>query len=833
MFSERFPKVFSGWRALRRDWHSGELRLLAGALFIAVAAVTSVGFLADRVSSALTRDSAQMLGADLVIQGNDPLPPDFYQQAQDLSLATATTVQFPSMVSYGDATQLVAVKAVTPNYPLRGQLRVADSLVSMDQAADQAPAAGTVWVDPQMLNMLGVAVGDQLEVGLSELTIKRIITYEPDRGLQFVNVAPRIMLALADLPATGLLAPGSRVQHQLLVAGEPTTLGNYANWLDKHLQPGQKINTLEGNRPELQQALERADQFLTLVALLTVMIAAVAVALAARRFSLRHRDGIAIMRCLGASKSQLSGLLWTEFLSLGVLASVAGTLGGYVAHQGLVMLAANLIGADLPAAAWMPAWQGLATGMLLLLGFALPPLAGLPRVAPARILRREADIQAIKRWPAYLLGVCAFAILISWVAGNAMLSVVVSLGFLAAFAIFALLAYTLVGVGGRVRTWFVGFPALRFALAGMSQRRALTVTQLCALAMGLMILLLLAITRTDLLLGWQNTVPPDAPNTFLINIQTDQVDEVHQRLRQDGLAAAALSPMVRGRLVAINQQAVSADDYEEERARHMVQREFNLSWADQLPSSNRITQGRWLNPDQAEASLENKLAKTLGVQVGDSLTFDVAGQPVQVVVSGLREVQWDSFQVNFFALLSPAALKQAPATYITSFHLPAKQSHLTKDLVAQFPNLTVFDVGAILGQVQRVLDQVIQAVQLLFLFTVAAGILVLGAALFATRDERMHEVAVLRVLGASGRQLRLALYIELLLLGALAGILAAGGATGIAMLLASQVFHFSLAYSWWPMVAGVVGGVSAAMLGGGLALKGVLSSPPLVTLRAS
>lgn len=412
MFTEYLPKIGAGWRALRRDWRSGELRLLASALVIAVAAVTSVGFLADRVSSALTRDSAQMLGADMVVQGSDPLPATFDQQAEGLSLTTASTVQFPSMVSYAEATQLVAIKAVAPNYPLRGQLRVADSPGGADHVADQAPSSGTVWVDSQVLAMLGAAVGDKIEVGLSDLTIARIITYEPDRGLQFVNVAPRLMLALADLPATGLIAPGSRVRHELLVAGQPAALDQYKIWLDGHLQPGQQLSTLENNRPELQQALERADQFLTLVALLTVMIAAVAVALAARRFSLRHRDGIAIMRCLGASKSQLGGLLWTEFLSLGVLASVVGVLGGYAVHWGLVSLASTLIQADLPAAGWQPAWQGLATGMLLLLGFALPPLAGLPSVAPARILRRESDVLLIKRWPAYLLGVGAFAVLI-------------------------------------------------------------------------------------------------------------------------------------------------------------------------------------------------------------------------------------------------------------------------------------------------------------------------------------------------------------------------------------------------------------------------------------
>lgn len=822
-----------GMRALRRDWHSGELRLLAAALLIAVAAVSSVGFLADRVSGALQRDSAQMLGADLVVQGPDALPESFIDQSESLALERAFTVQFPSMVSHADDTQLVALKAVSSTYPLRGQLRVASRPGGQDAAIDDAPVAGTVWVDPQVLSMLGVSVGDTLEVGLSPLKITQIITHEPDRGLQFVNVAPRVMMAMSDLAATGLIAPGSRINHQLLLAGTSQNISRYADWLTDRLQPGQKISTLQSNRPELQQALSRADQFLTLVALLTVMIAAVAVALAARRFSLRHRDGIAIMRCLGAHKYQLSGLLWTEFLLLGMFAAVLGTAVGYAVHEGLVALARAWLDTSLPLPSWKPALLGWATGLLLLLGFALPPLAGLPNIAPARVLRRDADTQPLRLWPAYLMGLLAFGVLIMWVAGDFLLAGVVSLGFLVAFAVFAGLAYILVALAGRARSGIKGFPALRFALAGMSQRRNLTITQLCALALGLMILLLLAITRTDLLDGWQNTVPPDAPNTFLINIQPDQVEQVKSRLLDAGLTLTPMSSMVRGRLVAINQRAVHADDYEEDRAKHMVEREFNLSWASDLPDSNTVTQGRWLNPDEAESSIEDKLAKTLGVNVGDTLTFDVAGRSISVLVSGLRSVKWDSFQVNFFALLSPSALKDAPSTYITSFYLPADQHALVQQWVAEFPNLTVFDVNAILGQVQKVLDQVIQAVQLLFLFTVAAGILVLGAALFSTRDERMHEVAVMRALGASGKQLRAALYIELLLLGTMAGLLAAVGAMVIAAVLASQVFDFSLAFAWWPLITGMLAGMVAALIGGSLALKGVLNAPPLVTLRAS
>lgn len=823
----------SGWRALRRDWHSGEVRLLAGALIIAVAAVSSVGFLADRVGGALERDSAQMLGADLVVQGNDPLPQTYFEQAQQLSLETASTIQFPSMVSHDDVTQLVALKAVSDNYPLRGQLRLSTRVGSADAPVDHGPQAGTVWADPQILALLGISVGDVLDVGQIQLTVARIITHEPDRGLQFVNVAPRVMLSMADLPSTGLIAPGSRVNHQMLVAGSTPAIQSYQRWMEARLQPGQKLSTLESSRPELQQALNRADQFLTLVALLTVMIAAVAVALAARRFSIRHRDGIAIMRCLGASKYQLSGFLWTEFLLLGLVASVVGTAGGYVVHQGLVSLVSTFLDTGLPSPSWRPAHQGLATGLLLLLGFALPPLANLPKVAPARVLRQDAAVQPFRQWPAYLIGLSAFLALIVWISGDIRLSVVVSVGFLLAFFVFSGLAYGLVLIAAKARHWSTGSPALRFALAGMSQRRGLTVTQLCALAMGLMILLLLAITRTDLLEGWQNTVPPDAPNTFLINIQPDQAEDVVERLRQAGLGTEPMSPMVRGRLVAINQQAVSADDYDEERAKNMVQREFNLSWASQLPGSNTMSQGRWLDPEAHEASIEDKLANTLNVTVGDSLTFDVAGQSIDVTVSGLREVKWDSFQVNFFALLSPAALQQAPTTFITSFHLPRAEQALVQELVAEFPNLTVFDVDAILGQVQRVLDQVIQAVQLLFLFTVAAGILVLGAALFSTRDERMHEVAILRALGASGRQLRQALHIELVLLGAMAGLMAAVGALLIAAILANQVFDFALGFAWWPILAGVLAGVAAALTGGSLALRGVLNAAPLVTLRAT
>lgn len=831
MHASRFSNVFLGVRAFRRDWHSGEIRLLMLALVIAVAAVTSVGFLADRVGRALERDSAQMLGGDLALQSDEPITAGFLAQAGALHLDTAQTLQFPSMISSGDHTHLVALKAVSEGYPLRGQLRLADTPAGKGEAHQQLPEAGTVWVDPQVLSLLSISLGDKITVGDSRMTVTRVIAYEPDRGMQFVNVAPRVMLGLPDLPATGLLAPGSRVGYQLLVAGSADAVSAYKDWLNANMKRGQKLSTLEDNRPEVQRALVRAHQFLILVALLTVMIAAVAVALAARRFSLRHQDGIAIMRCLGASKTQLTTMLWSQFLLLAVIASSIGALAGYAVHEGLVAIVADWIDTSLPAASVLPALQGLVTGLLLLLGFALPPLATLRQVPPARVLRRDASITVVKRWPAYSLGLAAFFALIVWISGDMRLSLVVSAGFLAAFFAFAALAYVLVRALGFMRYRVNGHPALRFALAGMARRRGLTVTQLCSLSMGLMILLLLAITRTDLLQGWQNTLPPGAPNTFLINIQPDQRAAVVDSLKQAGVHDPLLSPMIRGRLLAINKKPVDSASYTDDRARRLVDREFNLSYTDVLPSSNKMVAGRWLNPDKPEVSLESGLAKTLGINVNDSLTFDVAGRPIDVTVSGVREVKWDSFQANFFAITSPVALKDAPATFMTSMYVPASEPELTQNLIRLFPNLTVFDVGSILGQVQHVLDQVVRAVQLLFVFTVLAGVLVLGAALFSTRDERMHEVAVLRALGASGRQLAAALRIELLVLGAMAGLLAAFGAVAIAWVLAEQVFDFTLTLSWWPWAVGMAIGMLASTIGGSMALSGILKTPPLVSLR--
>lgn len=833
--SPRRPSLLAalrqGARMLLRDARSGELRLLMLALIVAVAAVTSVGFLADRVGGALERDASQMLGADLLLDANAPIPETFIQAAREQNITLSKTLQFPSMASMGDQAQLVSVKVVEPGYPLRGSLRVSEDATGAGAVTRDIPSVGTVWADAQLLAMLGIDVGETIGLGDSRFRVDRVITYEPDRGMQFVNVAPRVMMHINDLEKTGLVTRGSRVGYALLAAGNADEVAGYETWLKQHLQRGQKIATVSSGRPEVQRTLDRAQRFLALVALLAVLISAVAVALAAGRFMTRHRDGIAVMRCLGAEQRQISAMLWTEFALVGVSASVVGCVVGFAVHQALVVALSNLIDVSLPAPSVVPALQGLVTGVLLLLGFALPSLAQLRHVSPARVLRRDVDRLQARSATGYILGAIGFSLLIWWFAGNARLAGVVAGGFLGAFGVFALVAWVCVLGLDRVRRAATGMPALRFALAGVVRRRAATITQVCALAVGLMALLLLAMTRTDLVDGWQRTLPPDAPNRFLINIQPDQREPVQSFLEKNGVQHAMLWPMVRGRLVAVDGRTVSADDYDEPRAKRLVDREFNLSYGAALPAANRVASGRWLNPDVPEVSLEAGLADSLKLSVGDELTFDIAGQHVKAIVAGTRSVDWDSMQVNFFAVLSPAALETLPQSWITSFHLPADKQALPRELLREFPNLTVFDVGAILTQLQSVLDQVITAVQLLFIFTLMAGVLVLAAAMTATRDERVREAAVLRALGATRSQLARSQRIEVLAVGGLAGALAAAGATAIAWALSTYVFDFDITLSAWPWVVGVAVGMLAAWGGAAVVLNGVLRTPPLLTLR--
>jgi putative ABC transport system permease protein len=817
-----------------RDWRAGELRLLAAALVTAVAAVTSVGFLVDRIRLGLERDASQLLGADLVLSSDTPIAARLAEQAKAVGLATASTVVFPSMaLSERDADRnaLAAVKAVSAGYPLRGRLRVSNAPGEADQPTRDIPAPGEVWVDPQLLQSIGAAIGDRIKLGESTFRIARVIAIEPDRGTQFINFAPRVMLNLADLPATQLIATGSRVTYRLLMAGEREALRAHAAALERDLTRGQRVESLEGGRPEMQRTLERAQRFLALVALLAAMIAAVAVAAGARRFSLRHLDSCAMMRCLGLAQADIFRLFALEFLFVGLGACVVGVAAGYGFHFGLLAMLGSLINTSLPQPSLLPAVQGFACGLVLLLGFALPPLAQLRQVPPLRVLRKDIGLPTGRAALGYLVGLAGFFGLLLWSSDDLRIGSLTAGGFAIGLVVFALVAWLalLLLKPLRAMTGKLGI-SWRFALAAVQRRPAATIVQLVSLAVGLMALLLLTVTRTDLVNAWRSSAPPDAPNRFAVNIQPDQVEALGQRLRAAGLDAP-INPMVRGRLVEVNGRKVGPEDYTGDRAQRLVDREFNLSYAADAPTHNRITGGRWFRDGSDEISIEEGIADTLGLKLGDAMTFEIAGQRVTGRITSLRKVNWDSMRANFFVIMPPSLLADKPASFITAFHLPAARASLGGELLREFPNLTLIDTTAVFRQVQAVIDQVVAAVEFLFVFTLAAGVLVLYAALASSRDERVREAALLRALGASRQQLSRAQVAEMICVGGLAGLLAAIGASAIGWALARYAFEFDYMVSPWVFVSGVAGGALAALVGGWFGLRGVLQTPPLATLR--
>ena len=821
-------------RMTTRDWRAGELRLLAVALVIAVAAVTSVGFLVDRIRLGLERDAAQLLAAALVLVSDTPITDPLRERVRAAGLQMAETVTFPSMALNArdlDRNALAAVKAVSQGYPLRGALRVKAEPGAAEKLTRDVPAPGSVWVDPQLLQAIGARPGDGLKLGDVVFRIDRVIAIEPDRGSGFINFAPRVMINLDDLPATQLVTTGSRVTYRLLAAGDRVQVRTFATALERDLARGQRIETLESGRPEMQRTIERAQRFLSLVALLAAMIAAVAVAAAARRFSLRHLDSCAMMRCLGLAQRDIFRLFAMEFVFVGVAACLLGVLLGYVAHFALLAALGSLISTTLPLPSPLPAVQGAAVGLVLLLGFALPPLVQLRVVPPLRVLRKDIGLPTGRSSLGYLAGLVGFLGLLLWSSNDLKVGTVTAGGFAGGLLLFALTSWGALQLLSPLRalTGRLGI-SWRFALAAVQRRPVATIVQLVSLAVGLMALLLLTVTRTDLVSAWRSAAPPDAPNRFIINVQPDQVRGVGQRLHEAGIEAE-LHPMIRGRLIRINGKAVGPENYTEDRAQRLVDREFNLSYAVAAPGHNRIVAGAWFKDGSDELSIEEGIAKTLGIKLGDEMTFDIAGQTVSARATSLRKVNWDSMRANFFVMMPPSLLADRPASFISAFHLPESKSGLTGELLREFPNLTVIDTTAVFRQVQAVIDQVIAAVEFLFVFTLAAGVLVLYSALASSRDERVREAGLLRALGASRQQLSRAQLAELACIGGLAGLLAAVGASAIGWALARFAFEFDYAVSPWVFLLGVGGGIVCALGGGYLGLRGVLKTPPLATLR--
>jgi putative ABC transport system permease protein len=819
------------WSTLLRNLRGGQLGVLLGALIVAVAALTSVGFFTDRVAKAVDREANVILAADLRLRATANPGTPYLEQAQAQGLTTAQAVTFPSVVVLDEATQLAAIHAVTANYPLRGELRIAERLFGPESATGNGPPPGQAWADPELLARLGVDTGVTLSVGATTLQVTAVLQYRPDQAIGFVGLAPDLLINIDDLAATDLVQPGSRITWSLLFAGPKQIVDRFATTLKDQLQPGQRLQTIGDSGEQIRSAIDRAQSFLNLAALISVLLAATAVAVSARRYAQTQVDGVALMKCLGASQSYvLRATLW-ELLLLGLAAGVIGSVLGFLAQAGIVWVVIDLIEGGLPAAGFGPLISGLITALAVLTGFALPSMLALRTVPPLRVLRHDAEPRPVSTTVSYLTAVVVVVALLIWSVGAGRLLLISVIGLGVGAAVLSGAGWLLVWSLGPLRN--AGGAAFRYGLANIARRRSESVAQIVAFGFGLAVLLLLSVIRTDLLETWRTNLPTDAPNHFVINVQPNEVAGVGEIFERQGLAPPALAPLVRARITAIN--GIAAQDISAEgQARQLLRRESNLTWADTLSATNTLSSGQFWEPgtDALEISVEEDAARDMGLALGDQLEFGVAGQTFMATMTSTRQVRWDSFQPNFYFMLTGAALRDAPATFISGIYIPDDRRQVLLDLVRAYPTVSVIDLQSVLAQVRGVMDRAALAVQFVFLFTLLAGIVVLLATIQATREERRYEAAMLRTLGASRSLVFKGVLAEFVGIGALAGVLATLVAMLMGYLLATDVFQLDYRPDAWLWIGGPLLGTMLVGIAGILATYKVVSHPPVAVLRA-
>lgn len=832
--SQPFNVLRLAARALRRDWRAGELPILALSLIVAIGAITAVAFFTDRIKRAMTLQASELLAADLVVETSQPTRNSLLEEARERGLRLARTVTFPSVVLSGNETQLVQVKAVDDLYPLRGRLRVTDALNRPAVSTDRIPWPGTAWVDTQLMLRLGLHTGAVLNLGNRRFEVSRVIAYEPDRGGQWFQLAPRVMINLKDLPSTGLINANSRVSYRTLLAGAPKVIQAYRQWLQPRAQPGEEIQGVRDGRPEMRAALDRAQQYLGLAALVAVLVAGAAIVLAARHYAVSQADASAIMRCLGASQRLVLQIYTWRLLMLGLLASLVGCALGYVGQMVLTALLQGWLAADIPPPGAAPIVTGMLTGILALVGFALPPILRLTHTPPLRVLRRELGDPTPAAWMTGAFAFVALCVLLVLQAGEAVLIGKLLIG--AAATIAALWLTSLALILGLRHFHRHSSLAWRNGIARLARNPANSIVQITAYALGIAALLVLTIARVDLLNTWRATIRAHAPTHFMINIQPHELNALARLFSRYRLRVPRFYPIVRGRLVAINGRKVGPDDYDDPRAKRLIARDFNLSWADQLQSDNKILAGQWWGATGRHSrafSVEMGIAKDLGIKLGDTLGYRIAGQTLQAKVTNLRHVEWETFNVNFFVIATPALLRDPSTSRIAAFYLPRQREAFITALARRFPSITVLNVKAIVTQVRTIMDRAALAVEYVFLFTLAAGLLVMYAAIQTSQQERRREIALLRALGASRGQIRLSLIAEFATVGLIAGAVAAAAASLMGYLLATQIFELPYSVDPWLWLCGIVASGAGISIAGLLGTRRLLNHSPLLVLQRS
>ncbi|PAU56863.1 ABC transporter permease [Pseudomonas indica] len=818
-------------RQLIRDTRAGEMRVLFFALLVAVAASTAIGYFSARLNGAMLMRATEFLGADLLLSGSSPARPEQIEAGQRLGLDHAQVVEFSSVIATDEGIQLSSVKAADDAYPLRGQLKSAPEPYQPEEPGE-GPRPGEAWAEARLFAALNLKVGDTIEIGEKPLRLSRVLTYEPDRAGDFYSLTPRVLMHLDDLAATGVVQPGSRVRYKELWRGTPEALAAYREAVKPGLAANQRLEDARDGNRQIGGALGRAERYLNLASLAAVLLAGVAVALSASRFASRRFDASALLRCLGLSRREALGLYGLQLALLGLIASACGALLGWLAQYGLFYLLRDLLPADVPAGGLLPAVAGIATGLVALGGFALPPLAALGRVPPLRVLRRDVLPVPPSTWLVYGTALLALGLIMWRLSLDLPLTFALLGGGLVATLILG--GGLLFGLQSLRRLlkraalpWRLGLgQLLRHPLAAAGQSLAFG---LILLAMSLIVLL-----RSELLDTWQDQLPENAPNHFALNVLPADKDAFAARLSEMSPHPAPLYPVVPGRLIAINGEPVKDLVSKDSRGERAIRRDLSLTWAAELPGDNRLSAGSWWNTAHASelpgVSVESELAESLKLELGDRLSFSVGGLTRDAQVTSLRDVEWDSFQPNFYMVFEPGTLQDLPATYLTSFYLPPRHERELVELARAFPAVTLLQVDALLAQLRSILTQVTLAIEYVLLFVLAAGLAVLFAGLQATLDERIRQGALLRALGAERALLVKARRAEFALLGAASGLLAALGCELISALLYRYAFDLNWQPHPWLLLLPLVG---ALLIGGAgvLGTRRALNASPLTVLR--
>lgn len=782
-------------RLLGREGRSGELTLLSFALIIAVTSATTISLFTDRLETTMASQASQFLAGDLVVSSPTTLSNDWLNVAKNLSLKQTMTAEFSSVLMENNGFLLASIKAVSDGYPLRGTLKTTDNNFNHEENVAQGPEPGQAWVDNRILTALNLTLGQTISVGEKKLILSKILTYEPDKRGNLYSLSPRLMMHTANVSETGILKPGSHVHYYFQFTGYDDALNSFKQFCKKRLNPSQRIMDIHVDRPEIGTALNRVQKYLRLSSVIIIIIAGVAIAITTKRYSERHFNSAAILRCLGCTQSQIVKLFITQLIILGFFASFVGCLIGWVSHAGLFTLLKSLLPETIASANPLATFFGLITGMVILLGFALPPLLQLKKVSPLRILRRELDPIPTQSGIVYGMALLVISGLIFTftldIKFTLLLTLIASLG----IAVLMGLIYTLL-TGIKKLESHVNL-SIRFALLSLVKNKKNTATQILAFSLTLMAMLLSFSVHQNLLNDWQTQLPKTTPNHFVLNLFEHQINDFDADLTTHKITSQPLFPIVRGRLVKINNQAVQKRVSKDSQGQRAIHRDLSLTWSEQLPDGNVITTGNWHKRTRPfEVSIEQKLASNLNITINDELTFTIGHANINATVTSIRQVNWDSMKPNFYFIFSPDSLTAFPKTFITSFYLAPENKTALNKLAKKYPAITILEVDFILNQLSLILEQLTQAINYLLIFALIAGLLVLAATINATLDERLHQSALLRTLGANRSLLRKNHLFEFASLGFFASLFA----VLLHDLTSFALYHFILKITYTPNI---------------------------------